>query len=289
MQRLALGAVDHADQLVADRHRHRLHDRQRLPIEIGDALVAQRRLDLCHPGDVRRQHAFRQAPADIGQHARGGSEEPPRHARHDGHDQHHPGSRVQHARLGQQLAADLLLEVARFADAGDQDRRCRRQQQGRDLAHQAVADGEKRIHTERFGHRQIVHQRTDRDAADQVDDQDEDRRDGVAAHELRGAIHGAIEIGFGGHVLAPDGGLLLVDQAGVQVGVDRHLLARQGVEREAGRDFRDALGTLGDDDEVDDHQNHEHHQADHEIAADDHVTERFDHLAGRVRAFVAVQ
>ena len=46
----------------------------------------------------------------------------------------------------------------------------------------------------------------------------------------------------------------LVDQAGTEIGVDRHLLARHGVEVEARRHFGDAAGALGDDDEVDDHQ-----------------------------------
>jgi hypothetical protein len=84
-------------------------------------------------------------------------------------------------------------------------------------------------------------------------------------------------------------GLLLVDQAGVQVGVDRHLLAGQRVQREAGRHLRDALRALGDHHEVDDHQDDEHHQADDEVAADHHVAEGLDHMAGRMRALVAVQ
>jgi hypothetical protein len=52
-------------------------------------------------------------------------------------------------------------------------------------------------------------------------------------------------------------GLFLVDQAGGQVGVDRHLLAGHGVEGEARRDFGDAARTLGDDDEVHDDEDDE--------------------------------
>ena len=62
-------------------------------------------------------------------------------------------------------------------------------------------------------------------------------------------------------------GFLLVDQAGGKVGVDRHLLAGHGVQAEARRDFGDAARTLGDDDEVHDHQDGEDDQADDEIAA----------------------
>jgi hypothetical protein len=83
--------------------------------------------------------------------------------------------------------------------------------------------------------------------------------------------------------------LVLVDQAGVQVGVDRHLLARHRVEGEARADLGDAAGALGDDDEVDHHQDDEHDDADRVVAADQEVAEGLDHLARRVRAGMALQ
>ena len=67
--------------------------------------------------------------------------------------------------------------------------------------------------------------------------------------------------------LAPRAGLVLVDQAGREIGVDRHLLAGHGVEGEARRDFGDAARALGDDDEVHDHQDDEDDDADDEVAA----------------------
>ena len=50
-----------------------------------------------------------------------------------------------------------------------------------------------------------------------------------------------------------------------------------------------ALGALGDDDEVDDDEDREHDQADREVAADQEVAERLDHLARRAGAGVAVE
>jgi hypothetical protein len=47
----------------------------------------------------------------------------------------------------------------------------------------------------------------------------------------------------------------LVDQTGVQIGVDRHLLARHGIEGKTRRHFGDAGGALGDNNEIDDDQN----------------------------------
>ena len=107
-----------------------------------------------------------------------------------------------------------------------------------------------------------------REAANDVDEQDQDAGDGVAAHELAGTVHGAEEVGFLGHFLAPLAGLGFADQAGVEVGVDRHLLARHRVKREARGDFGDPAGAFGDHNEVDDGQNHEADDADSHVAAD---------------------
>ena len=73
---------------------------------------------------------------------------------------------------------------------------------------------------------------------------DHDAGDGVAAHELAGTVHGAEEIGLARDVRAAALGLLLVDQAGRQVGVDGHLPAGHAVQGEAGGHFADARGAL---------------------------------------------
>src|SRR5690606_25049071 len=75
-------------------------------------------------------------------------------------------------------------------------------------------------------------------------------------------------------------GFGLVDQSRVEIGVDGHLLARHGIEGEACADFGNTPGTLGDHHEVDDHQNREHHDTDHVVAADHHIAESLDHMPG---------
>ena len=65
----------------------------------------------------------------------------------------------------------------------------------------------------------------------------------------------------------------LVDGAGLQVGVDGHLLARHRVQGEARGDFGDAAGAVGDDHELDDDQDQEDDDADDEVAADHEVAE----------------
>ena len=52
--------------------------------------------------------------------------------------------------------------------------------------------------------------------------------------------------------------------------------------------FCDAARTLGDDDEIHDHQNGEDDDADDEIAAHDETAERLDDVASRGRTLVAM-
>jgi hypothetical protein len=90
------------------------------------------------------------------------------------------------------------------------------------------------------------------------------------------------------NLLAPSPRFVLGDQAGIEVGVDRHLLARHGVEGEPRADLRDAPGALGDHDEIDDGQDDEHHDADRVVAADHELAEGLDHVAGGGRTKVPV-
>ena len=87
----------------------------------------------------------------------------------------------------------------------------------------------------------------------------------------------------GFELLAALPGLGLVDEAGRKVGVDRHLLSRHRIQGEARRHFGDASGTLGDHDEVHDHEDRKHDQADDEIALRDKPAKRLNDQARRVR------
>jgi hypothetical protein len=113
-----------------------------------------------------------------------------------------------------------------------------------------------------------------------VDQHDQDAGNRVATDELRGAVHGTEKVRFLRDRRAALARLVLADQAGVEIGIDGHLLARHGVEGEARGHFGDPSGTLGDDHEVDDHQDREHHQSNSIVATDQEVSEGFNHLPG---------
>ena len=198
-----------------------------------------------------------------------------------------PRGHGERAGLPEDLGHDLLAHVVRFRHARHQDRDRHRQEQRRDLRDQAVADGEERVGAARIRDRHAVLGGADDDAAEQVDEHDQYAGDGVAAHEFAGAVHRAVEVRLLAHLLPAHDRVGLGDEAGVQIGVDGHLPAGHRVQGEPRTHLGDAPGALGDDDEVDDHQDREHHHADGVIAAHHELPERRDHVAGRVRAGVA--
>ena len=215
-----------------------------------------------------------------------------RQVRHAGNQAHHAEQRGrdgERSRIAEQLLRDFAAHVLGARHASHDDGHRRRQQQRRHLCDQAVADRQRRIDARRIAEAHVVRHHADADAAENVDDQDQDAGRRVAAHELAGTVHRTVEVRFGTHFGAADFGFILRDQAGVQVGVDRHLLAGHGIEGEARADFGDAPRALGDDDEVDDGQDREHDDADRVVAADDELAEGFDDRAGRVAAGVTVQ
>ena len=187
-----------------------------------------------------------------------------------------------------ELSADLPGQIAAVCNPRDDHRRGDRQEQRRDLRDQRVAHRQGDVALRAFARRQPVAQHPQAEPRQDVDPQDQQRGDRIAFDELARAIHRAVEIGLGGDFLAPRAGLVGGHQPGGEIAVDRHLLARQGVEGEAGRDFGDPARTLGHHHQVDDHQDQEHEQPDDEIAADQERAERLDHVARRRLALVAV-
>jgi len=125
-----------------------------------------------------------------------------------------------------------------------------------------------------------------RQPADDHDQHDQNAGDGIAAHELAGTIHRAEEIRLLGDDRAACSGFILADESGVEIGVDRHLLAGHGVQRETRTDFGNPSGTLGDHHEIDNDQDDEQDNADGVIASYQEMTEGLDHLASGVGAGV---
>ncbi len=114
----------------------------------------------------------------------------------------------------------------------------------------------------------------DNDAAGKVERDDHQRRDRIALDELSGAVHSAVEVGFALNHLSLAPRAFAVEHAGVNVGIDGHLLPRHCIERKARRDLGDALRAAGDNHELYRHQDRKDDQTDDEIAAHHEGAER---------------
>jgi hypothetical protein len=173
--------------------------------------------------------------------------------------------------------------------AGDHEAGARRDEQGGELGDEPVADGEQRVGLGRLGQRDVVAHEPGHEPAHDVDGGDGEAGHRVAADELGGAVHGAEELGLALQGRAAGLRLAVVDDAGGQVGVDRHLLAGHRVESEASRHLGDAPGALGDDREVHHQQDEEDDEPDHQAAAHREASEGLDEVAGRARTLAAVE
>src|SRR5581483_1460036 len=277
-------AGDQTDQAVADLHLERFDQLDDADVDlagIGRRRRRRRRL--------RQARLFaRQLPGAEGEEAGEHEKRQMRHARHQAEQPDDAGRQRPRLRKGAELRDDLVADIGAGGHPADDDARRRGDYQRRNLGDEPVADGQQGVGLAGFGEAEAVLPDADDEAADQVDEQDQHGGDRIAAHELAGAVHRPEEIGFAADLLAPRSRLLLVDEAGVEVGVDRHLLARHAVEDKARGDLGDAPGALGDDDEIDDDEDREHGDANRVIAADDERAEGFDDAAGGVRALVAV-
>ena len=232
---------------------------------IGSSLSTVSRATLSPPGGQRQRgggsglglrnasgRPLRSRTADRTAAPRRYQERDLRQPRHQREREDHAAGDERRLALRQDLLGDLRAEVALGGVAGDDDARRHRDQERRDLGGEAVADGQDRVRAGSLSvKRQVALQHADDDAADEVDAGDQHGGRRVAPDELRGTVHRAVEVGLAGDVSAPLARLLVGDHAGVEVGVDRHLLARHRVEREARGDFGDASGAVGDDDELD--------------------------------------
>jgi len=193
------------------------------------------------------------------------------------------------ARIAAELLEHRLLGRTSRAALGDEQARGKRDDKGRNLRNQPVSDGELGEDIGRARQRHAVMRDADDDAAEYVDGGDHETGDGVAAHELRGTVHGAEEGAFLLELPAPALRFLVVDQAGGQVRVDRHLLAWNGVEREARPNFRNTRRTLCDHDEIDGDEDGKDDQADDEIAAHHELRKARHDIAGRMLALASVR
>jgi hypothetical protein len=120
-------------------------------------------------------------------------------------------------------------------------------------------------------------------AAGQIQRDDDQSGDRIAFDELARTVHRTVEIGFACDRFALAPGAVGVEQPGMHVGVDGHLLARHRIQREASGHLGDALRSACNDHELNRHQNRENDQSDDQIAVHDKRAEGRNDRADRAR------
>ena len=209
-------------------------------------------------------------------------------AGHDGEHEHQGGGHHQSPGIGTELVEHGLLRLPFRSAFGDQKTSRERHDKRRDLADKTIADGELDEDIGRLRQRHAMARHADDDAAEDVDGDRDQAGDGLAAHELGGAVHGSEEGAFLLQLAPPLLRLLLVDQTRREVGIDGHLLAGDRVEREPGAHLGDTGRALRDHQEVDGDEDDEDHDADDEVTAHHELGEAADHMARGVDTLVPV-
>ena len=210
-----------------------------------------------------------------------------RHARHDTEDGQNAGT-DEEGRGVRQLRHCLLGHRFRGGDTGDDDRSRQRQEQRRNLSNQTIANRQQDIQLARFRERQVVLCHADRQTTDHINQQNQQTGDRIAGDEFRCTVHRTEEVRFLRDLVATGFGLFLSDGAGVQVGVNRHLLARHRIQSKTCIHFRHPTCTFGHDEEIHNHQDDENNQS-HQVVTGDHkfAKGRY-HRASRMFTFVAI-
>ena len=237
----------------------------------------------------RRRLLQGRLPQDPGKPARPPSQQQEgqyRHPRQGAQHRRRTGGERQRLPGADQLPAHCLIRPLLTGPLGDHDAGGDRDEECRDLADQAIADGQQGKGIGRLGDRQAMPDHGDRQAADQVDGGDDKARHGIAADEFGGAVHGAMKGAFLLQLPPPAPGFRFIDQSGREIGIDRHLLARHGIQAEARSDLGDTAGALGHHHEVHDEQDGEDNQPHHHIAAHQEAAEGGNDMARRLRALM---
>ena len=83
-------------------------------------------------------------------------------------------------------------------------------------------------------------------------------------------------------------GFFLFNDAGIEVGINGHLLTRHGVQSKASGHFGYAAGAFGNHDEVNDGDHNKDHNTNRNIAANHELTKGLNHLTRSVGSIVAI-
>ena len=150
-QLTACVGVDQRDQAIANLQPNQIDLINVIPVEFFgfiNATFGCRTSDACGAG-FRLVAAAQDHEADTGTTAGQQQKDEVRHAGYQTQNGQNTGGDEEGGRV-RQLRCRLLGHRLRGGDAGHDDGRCQRQEQGRDLRHQTIADGQQGVDAARF-------------------------------------------------------------------------------------------------------------------------------------------
>ena len=183
--------------------------------------------------------------------------------------------------MGAELAEQGDVGAAGDAGLGDQQAGRGRDDQRRDLRHQAVADGQQRVGVRGLAEAHAHLADADDQPADQVDDGDQQAGDGIAADELGGTVHGAEEaallLQLRGAARAPPASSISPADRSASIAICLPGMA-SSEKRAATSAMRPEPLVMTTKFTIT--RMREHDQADHDVALHDEAAERLDHVPG---------
>ena len=117
-------------------------------------------------------------------------------------DQQNAAGQQQRLRVAEELLAEIGAQALVGTGARDDQAAGDGDHQRRNHGHQAVADGQDGIGFDGVAQIHAMLQNADQKAGDDVDAGDQNAGHGIALREARCAVHGAVEFGFLGQILA---------------------------------------------------------------------------------------
>ena len=198
---------------------------------------------------------------------------------HTGHSQQHATDNVENSWLGSQLMNQIITQIAFGGSSSNNNTGSCRNQQGRNLIYQALTYSQQCVVLQGLLHCHITLYHTDDKTTGNVDDNDNNCRNGIALNKFAGTIHSTVEISLSLNLFTPLTGFSICNSTLIQIRINSHLLTRHSIQGKAGRYLSYTLSTLGDNQELNDNQNNEDNETYNCITTNYEITKGTNNLS----------
>ncbi|MNC31779.1 hypothetical protein D3C75_801120 [compost metagenome] len=123
-----------------------------------------------------------------------------------------------------------------------------------------------------------MYRHTDNETTNQIDQQDDNARNGVSLDKFAGTIHRSEKVGFTFDLAPTFSSLLFINHAGVQIGIDTHLFTGHRIQCKPGAYLSYTLRTLRNNNELDDNKDEEDNESNSDLSSGNPAAERCYYL-----------